>query len=441
MAARSTQRQENLLATVWCFPMVDETEIVITGIGVVSPIGIGKTPFWNSLQESRNGVMTIEAYDPSALPIRFGGEIQDFDPKAHVKPRKSLKVMCREIQTGFSAGALAMTDAGLEHGSVEPDRLGVVFGSELFYTDPRDMRTVYAACTENQEFDMDVWGSKGMHRLYPLWMLMYLPNMVACHLGIAYDGRGHNNTITVGDVSSLHAVIEAAEILRRHDADVMLAGGVGTRLNLTSTLYRSTANLSHRNDEPAAASRPFERDRDGMVNGEGAGALVLETKSHAERRGATIYASIAGWNCSFEPVVPGQSFEGTGIGSSIHHSLRHAKLTANDIGHINAQGNGTLYGDQVEARVIQEQLGDTPVTAMKSFFGNLGTGSGAVELAGAVLSIEQDIVPATRNYAYADPECPVHVIRDAPLHEKQNAAVVVSYSGTGQAASVILRKP
>jgi 3-oxoacyl-[acyl-carrier-protein] synthase II len=421
--------------------MADESEIVITGIGVVSPIGIGKIPFWNALRESRNGIATIEAYDPSALPIRFGGEIRDFDPKAHVKPRKSLKVMCREIQTGFSAGALAMADAGLEHGSVEPDRLGVIFGSELFYSDPRDMRNVYAACTEDQDFDMEIWGSKGINRLYPLWMLMYLPNMVACHLGIAYDGRGHNNTFTVGDVSSLQAVIEAAEILRRSRADVMLTGGVGTRLNLTSTLYRSTANLSHRNDDPAAASRPFERDRDGMVNGEGAGALVLERKSFAERRGAMIYASLAGWNCSFETVVAGQPFEGTGIAAAIHASLRHANLTADDISHVNAHGSGSLHGDQAEAHAIQQQLGDTPVTAMKSCFGNLGTGSGAIELVGAALCIEQDLVPATRNYVNADPKCPVHVIRDTPLTEKQQAAVVLSYSGTGQAASVVLRKP
>ena len=238
--------------------MARAVEIVITGLGVVSPIGIEKTPFWNSLVEGKSGVRQITAHDASAMAVQIGAEVLDFNPKAYVKPRKSLKVMCREVQTGFSAGAMAMTDGGLEAGTVDPDRLGVVFGSEMFYADPKTLRNAFVASNQEGDDDFEIgnWASKGMAKLNPLWMLMYLPNMVACHLGIAYDGRGPNNTITVGDASGLLAIIEAAEVLQRGHADCMLAGGVGTRLNLTSILHRS-AILSDASSSPRVKVRSW----------------------------------------------------------------------------------------------------------------------------------------------------------------------------------------
>jgi 3-oxoacyl-[acyl-carrier-protein] synthase II len=423
--------------------MASEPEIVITGTGVVSPIGIGsgKEAYWASLLSGRSGVGPLESFDPSALPVSIGAELRDFDPKAYVMPRKSLKVMCREIQTGFSAGAIAMSDAGLESGSVEPDRLGVIFGSEMLYTDPRDMQNAFEACRTDGLFEMDAWGTTGLSKLNPLWMLMYLPNMIACHLGIRYDGRGPNNSITIGDASGLLAVIEAASVIGRGHADVMLAGGVGTRLNLTSIVHRSSDILSHRNETPAQACRPFDKNRDGTVNGEGAGAIVLETRAHAERRGAPIYASVAGWGRSFEAIASGQPLRGTAIAATIVAALRSAKLQPDEISHVNAHGLGTCHDDRAEAQAISQHLSaDTPVTALKSYFGNLGAGSSIVELVGSVLAIANDLVPPTLNFETPDPECPVRVIANEPLAAVQRSALALSYSGTGQAASVALRK-
>lgn len=421
--------------------MARDVEVVITGLGVVSPIGMEKTPFWNALIEGRSGVREITSFDASLLASSFGAEIEDFDAKAYVKPRKSLKVMCREIQTGFSAGAMAMADAGLEATTVDPDRLGVVYGSEMFYADPKDLKKAFAAsCDESGDFQIGNWGSTGMNRLNPLWMLMYLPNMVACHLGIAYDGRGPNNTITVGDASGLLAVIEAAEVLQRGHADCMIAGGVGTRLNLTSIVYRDSTYLSQRKDDPASACRPFDLSRDGTVNGEGAGAIVLETRDHARRRGANILASLSGWGRAFESVTPGEPYEGRGIRQAIQLALQSADATPQDIGHVNAHGLGTQHGDRAEAAAIHAELGDTPVTALKSYFGNLGTGGSVVELVASVQSMQHDVVPKTLNYSTPDPDCPIEVVAGDHLRTKQSASLAISYSGTGQAATVLLRK-
>lgn len=421
--------------------MAREVEIVITGLGVVTPIGIEKTPFWNSLIEGKSGVRRITSFDASAMAVQIGAEIMDFNPKAYVKPRKSLKVMSREVQTGFSAGAIAMTDGGLEAGSVDPDRLGVVYGSEMFYGDPKELRKAFLPSrNEKGEFEIGGWATRGMAKLNPLWMLMYLPNMVACHLGIAFDGRGPNNTITVGDASGLLAVIEAAEVLRRGHADCMLAGGVGTKINLSNILNRTTTYLSHRNHDPVGACRPFDKDRDGTVGGEGAGAVLLETREHAERRGARIYASLAGWGRAFESFVAGGPFTGSGIRASIQSALKSSGTVASDVDHVNAHGLGTQEGDQAEARAIHAELGSTPVTAMKSYFGNLGTGGGVVELVGALLSLDNNYVPPTLNYTTPDPNCPLQVIAGSPLQEEQRVALALSYSGTGQAAGLLLRK-
>lgn len=421
--------------------MAREVEIVVTGLGVVSPIGIEKTPFWNSLVEGKSGVQRITAFDASAMPVQIGAQITDFNPKAYVKPRKSLKVMCREVQTGFSAGAIAMADGGLESGSVDPERLGVVYGSEMFYGDPKELRKAFLPCrNDDGQFEIGLWGTLGMAKLNPLWMLMYLPNMVACHLGIAFDGRGPNNTITVGDASGLLAVIEAAEVLSRGQADCMLAGGVGTRINLSSILHRTTTYLSHRNEDPQGACRPFDKDRDGTVAGEGAGAVLLETREHAERRGANIYASLAGWGRAFESFTAGGPFLGSGIQAAIHSALANSGTDSSQVNHVNAHGLGTREGDQAEARAIQAELGSTPVTALKSYFGNLGTGSGIVELVGTVLSMDHDYVPPTLNYTTPDPDCPLEVVAGGALESQQQVAMAISYSGTGQAASVLLRK-
>lgn len=421
--------------------MTDPRDIVITGTGVVSPIGIGKEDYWQSLEQGVSGVRTLENFDASAFPAPFGGELVDFDPKRYVTPRKSLKVMSREVQTGFAAARLAIDDARLESTGVDPDRFGVIYGAEMFYCDLEEIAACYRPCLRDHEFRMSEWGTVGMNKLYPLWMLMYLPNMVACHVGIANDARGPNNTITCGDASSLLAVIEAVQVLRRDAADLMVVGGTGSRINATPLVFRGDGCLSHRVDDPAAASRPFDADRDGAVNGEGAGAFVLETRAHATARGAPIQAEILGVGQSFEVPTAKNVGAGPGLQRAILGALRQANLQPQDVGHVNAHGLSTIHDDRREAAAIRSTLAEVPVTAPKSLFGNLGAGGAVVEMAASVLALQTGQVPFTRNYETPDPTCELNIVRGEPLTGTPRTAMILSYSTTGQTAALLIGEP
>ena len=236
------------------------------------------------------------------------------------------------------------------------------------------------------------------------------------------------------------ATIEASWIIQRGHADVMIAGGSGSRLSLTPMMYRTSGNVSHRNDDPTRASRPFDAERDGMVNGEGGAAFVLESEAHARARGATILAKISGWGSSIGPPSDGTALNGEAICRSIHSALKIAGKTPEQVGHVNAHATGTTTGDPVEAQAIRQCLGDVPVTAPKSYFGNLGAGGGAVEMAASLLALMHGQVPTTLNYQNPDPACPVAVVRDTPLAVSQPNALVLNQSGTGQAAAIMLEE-
>ena len=421
--------------------MVQTLDVVITGVGVVSPIGIGKEAFWTSLRDSRSGVETIEILRDTPWPVKFGGEIKDFDGKKYVKPRKSLKVMARELRTGYAAASMAMEDARIDSADLTPERLGVVYGSDMLYCDVTELIEPFRVSTKDHKFHFENWGPHSIGELSPLWMLKYLPNMPACHVGIANDARGPNNTICQGEASSLLALIEAANVIRRGDADVMITGGASTRLSLTTVLFRGAVNLSLRNDAPAAASRPFDADRDGMVNGEGAAAMVLESRAHAEARGATILASLTGYGCTFAANFRGARTDDDPLARCMTNALEMADLKASDLGHVNAHGLSTKQHDRLEARSIRAALGDVPVTAPKSFFGNIGAAGGAVETIVSVLALGADEVPPTLNYDTADPDCELNVIAGRPLRAPQNAALLTNQSTTGQVASVVIVAP
>ena len=416
--------------------MLRGAEVVITGVGVVSPIGIGKDAFWQSLLEQQSGVRRMELFERARLPFVLGAEVQGFDAKQYVTPRKALKVMCREIQIGYSAAALAMRDAGLEPGSVDPDRLGVVLGNDMLYCDVAELVDVYRNCIEGGQFRHDSWGVRAMSDVNPLWMLKHLPNMAACHIGIGYDARGPNNTITLGEASSLLAVIEGSDVIARGWADVMIVGGTGSRLNVTPLVYHGDYYLSHHDGDPARAVRPFDANRDGTVLGEGAAAFVLETREHATARGATVLARVLGFGRAFDTRAGGSL--GSAIRNSIAAGLADADLKPEEIGHVNAHGLATPQHDRAEAQAIRAALGNVPVTAPKSFFGNLGSGSGAVEMAASVLALVEGEVPVTLNYESPDPQCPVNVVHGEPLAARHATAVVLSQSGTGQAAALVL---
>jgi 3-oxoacyl-[acyl-carrier-protein] synthase II len=413
--------------------MAPAREVVITGAGVVSPIGLDLATFWRSLASGRSGVRPISALPASHLPVTFAGEITDFDGKQYITPRKSLKVMSREIQFSVAAANMAVRQSELLPGGVAPERLGVIFGAELMHSPTEEVEAAYRDSVVEGRFDFRRWGEAAMRDIYPLWMLKYLPNMPACHIGIAHDARGPNNTITLGDVSGLSAIIEAARVIERGQADAMIAGGAGSCLSATIFTRLQKLDVSHRNDAPEEACRPFDAARDGRVHGEGAAAFVLELAETARARGARILARFRGGATCCAP-----SRAGDAVRRAVRGTLRAAEWSPDDVGHVNAHGASTKSGDAMEAMALQAELGETPVTAPSSFFGSLGPGSGAVEMLATVLGLAHDAVPPTLNFEKADRDCPVNVVHGEPLHGAHRRAIVLNYAPHGQAVALAL---
>lgn len=420
--------------------MASYRNIVITGVGIVSPIGIGRESFWTSLGEGRSGIQRLPLFDDPALPTPFGGQVVDFDPKQYVRPRKSLKIMSRDIQLAFAAADLACIEAGLRETPLDPERLGVLLGADMIPCDLDELVTVYRNCTTDGQFDFQRWGHAFPSDMFPLWMLKYLPNMPACHIGIAQDARGPNNSLTLSDVSTLSAMSEAARVLDRGQADVMIAGGVGSRIHPAIWARSQVFGQSQRGDNPAAASRPFDAHRDGVVNSEGAGIFILETQAHAQTRGAQVFARILGHASAFEPRGKERPRQGTAIRRAILGALQAANLRPDEIGFVVAHGLSTVDDDCLEAQAIHDTLGDVPVTAPKSYFGYLGAASGALEMALGVLAFQHGQIPPTLNYEQPDPRCPINVVHGQPSPVARPTTLVLSHCPHGRAVAMVLGK-
>lgn len=412
-------------------------EVVITGVGVVSPIGVGKDDFWTSIMEGRSGVGTHpELNDDYDTPFQLASGVNDFDAKLYVKPRKSLKVMCRQIQLGVAAANLAVQDAQLVREGMRAERIGTVYGSELFYGDPREMEPTYRSLIEEGFFDSTGWADQAARNCNPLAMLKYLPNMAASHIAIAHDARGPCNSIIHQDVSSLLAVIEGIDLIRRGWVDTMVTGGTGSRMAVAGLAYHGLRTLSKRTDAPQSTPRPFDADRDGYVLGEGAGSMILENRAVAEARGAAIYARVAGYDRGFwmskrEPVS-------AAIARCISKALKKAGIEARHVGHYNADGTAVPEADIEEAKAILEVLGDVPVTAPKSYYGCLGGGGGAIETIASVVGLEQGVVPRSLNFETPDPACPVNVVTTNDHRPDHQSAVCINISPVGQIAVLVL---
>jgi 3-oxoacyl-[acyl-carrier-protein] synthase II len=289
--------------------------VVITGLGIVNPIGSTLDAFWDSLRQGRSGIRPLRSFDVSRLPVRFAGDIPDFDAKPHIetKQRKSLKVMSRGIQMAVVAAQLALNDAKINKDQLDPTRFGVEFGSGLIASELQELAPAALVSGNCQPgmVDLKKWGAEGLATIPPLWMLKYLPNMLTCHVSVLHNAQGPNNTITEGDVAGLLALGEAYHILLRNQADFFLAGAADSRLNALSLVRQCLFNqMSARNDAPDRASRPFDRQRDGLVIGEGGAVLAVEDLGHAERRGATIYAEIVGFGAAFDRDRSGRAWRG-----------------------------------------------------------------------------------------------------------------------------------
>ncbi|MDR1479757.1 MAG: beta-ketoacyl-[acyl-carrier-protein] synthase family protein [Planctomycetaceae bacterium] len=417
-------------------------EVVITGLGLLSPVGNDKESFWSALMGGVSGIgfLNIATGDESLRPM--GSEVQDFNVKDYVKPRKNIKVMSRDIQLALVASAHATISANLvtegEDRTVESDRLGVIFGSDLIGAEVDLLLGAFRAGIRDGRYDFSRWGIDAMRDVFPLWMLKFLPNMPSCHISIAHGAHAPSNSITLCRGSSLAAVMEATRTIQRGAADVMIAGGCGNRVNQDFQTRVKAYFPAPRQDDPTVALRPFDVDRRGTVLGEGAGAFVLESREFAEARGAKIMAKIRGFAATNEPKLYNERPTGKAVKSAIKLALERADMRPDDIGFINADGIGVQHEDRIEAFAIREGLGDVPVSANKGNFGDLGSGTGAVELVATLLSLEHGTIPPTRNHKQTAPDCPINVVHNKPELLKQKTALKLNQTRMGRSFALIL---
>ena len=433
---------------------MQKKEVVLTGLGVLTSVGIDKDTFWNALLNGKSGIdfLNIETADDSLRPM--GSEVPDFHAKDYVKPKKNIKIMSRDIQLAFVSACLACQDAGLvtegdnaagsgaaEGGrNVDPDRIGVIFGSDLIGAEVDMLLGAFRAGITNGQYNYSKWGTDAMKEIFPLWMLKFLPNMPACQISIGLDARGPSNSITLCRCSSLAAIVEATRTIERGSADVMVAGGCGNRVNQDFQTRIKSYFIAPRRKNPSSVPRPFDADRCGSVMGEGSGAFVLESREFAEARGATIYATVKGFAQVNEPTLHDTRPTGSAIQRSIQLALKHADMKPSDIGLVNPDGLGSVHEDRIEAKAIQATLGDVPVSATKGNFGDLGSGTGAVELAAAVLAMQTGTIPPTRNHEKTAPDCPINVVHGQPISSKISALLKMNQTRTGRAFSIVLSR-
>ncbi len=433
--------------------MPDSRRVVITGAGLVSPLGNSKESLWDALTSRRSGIAPLTSVPTEHLPTSYGGEAREFtgqiddfgplDKKLKRSIKKGLNVMCREIEMGVAAAQFALADAGLEQGVYDADRTGAVYGSDYILTLPEEYAAGVRKCLdENGNFDFSQWAEKGLPEVTPLWLLKYLPNMPASHIAIYNDLRGPNNSITLREASANLAIGEAFWTIARGSADIIVAGATGTRIHPLRTVHVVLQEQVAGNGiDPTSACRPFDKDRTGAVLGEGSGAIVLEELETAEKRGANILAEVTGHGSSTVMDRNCVAQRDIALKNAITQSIRSAGLTPDEIGHVNAHGLATQQCDIDEARAIREVFGqrDVPVVAAKSYFGNLGAASGIVECVASILSLVNDRLFPTLNYETPDPECPVNVVKDDNV-QPGNCFINVNVTPQGQASAVTVRK-
>jgi len=426
---------------VW---LPEQTRVVISGVGTVAPNGIGNGAFWDSLKAGRSGIGLLESLPNAGYPSKLAAEIRDFDPENYIYCRKFIKVMSRDIQLGATAASMAMQNAALTTGDIDPTRLGVVYGGGRISTRPEDLVAAASQSLTDDMVEFTRWGEDGLGKIAPLWLLKRLPNMPACHVAIEHDAQGPNNTITCRDASALLALGEAVRVIERGAADAMIVGACSSNIHpVDLTKFNLFESLSHRDDDPEHACRPFDVTRDGTIVGEGAAAFIVERYEHAVAREANIYAEVLGVGAGSDGSGHTNGSDGRGIARSIAAALRRSNLEPDQIGHINAHGKSTQRDDLVEARGYYWGLGDAtrriPVTALKSYFGHFDGGSGAVELAGSLLSLRNETLPATLNYRIPDPRCRLNVVHDGPQPLRNLTALTVNRTAIGQSAAAIIR--
>ena len=404
----------------------------MTGLGAVSPLGVGVASNWDALVAGRSGIGNIELFDASALPVRIAGEVRGFDPAAYFE-KKDIKKVDRFAQFAIAAAQMAVDDAGLRVDPEEAARVGVVVGVGMGGL--ATLEEYHKAFLEG-----------GLKRLSPFVIPRVIANMAPGLIAIRFGCTGVNYTPTSACASGGQAVGEAFRLLRAGEQDVVIAGGAEAAITpLGVGGFAVMRAMSTRNEEPTRASRPFDRDRDGFVIGEGAGVMVLESLAHAQRRGAPIYAEVIGYGANCDAYhITSPAPEGRGAADCMRLALAGAGLAPTDVDYINAHGTATPYNDANETQAIKRLFGEhaarLAVSSTKSMTGHLFGGAGGVEAVYTVLTLHHAVIPPTINYENPEPECDLDYVPNTARRAAVRVALSNSFGFGGANACVAFRR-
>jgi len=405
--------------------------VVITGIGLESPVGSDKVSFWENIVSGKCGISVVESFDVSQYPCRIAGEIKDFDPTLHME-KKEAKRVDRYTQLGVAAALKAWTDSGLSELQLNKDEIGVLVGSGI-----GGIQTI--------EEQLQVLAEKGPRRVSPFLVPALIANMASGYISILLGLRGPNSTVVTACATSTHAVGDAWHIIGRGDAEIMLAGGAEAAIShLAFSGFSAARALSTRNDQPEKASRPFDLQRDGFVMGEGAGVVVMETLDHALSRGADIYGEVVGYGMSGDAYhMTAPDPEGKGAFLSMQRALKSAGVVPSDVDYINAHGTSTEFNDKIETMAIRNLFGEhayrLAVSSTKSMTGHLLGAAGAIELIATLLIMQHQVIHPTINYEYPDPECDLDYVPNKARESSVNLAISNSFGFGGTNATLVVK--
>ena len=428
-----------------------ERRAVITGVGIVSPLGIGKEENWKKLIAGQSGIKNLSRFDTADLHVTIAGEVTDFKAKDFIKDRKAIKLTQPMVHLAIAAAQLAVQDAGVITEEVDPARYGAFIGSggggfEEGPGFPELVEPLVKSWSEEKKkFDPVKFGADGIARTYPLFLLKTLPNNAFYYISLLNNIQGENDNIIASFTGGAQAIGDAARAIRRGNTDIAIAGGYDSLLLPTTLFGLNKLELLSQNPEPTEACRPFDGERDGMVLSEGAGMVVIEELSHAQKRGAPVYAELAGYASSssahhlYQP-----SPDGRGISTALQKSLSDAQIAPSTISYINADGIGTILSDRAETRALKDVLGShayqIPVSSTKSMMGHLGTGAGGVEPIICALAIKENIIPPTINYTSSDPECDLDYVPNEAREHTVHTALSINQGLGGQCTCLVLKK-
>jgi 3-oxoacyl-[acyl-carrier-protein] synthase II len=411
---------------------VSQRRVVVTGLGIICPVGLSIAEAWDNIKAGKGGIRPITTFDVSEFPVRFGGTIEGFDVSEYV-PKKDARKMDIFIHYGVAAGIQAIRDAGLEITEQNSERIGVSIGSGI-------------GGLLGIEKNYDAYRQGGPRKISPFFAPASITNMISGNLSIMYGLKGPNIAMVTACTTGTHSIGEAARIISYGDADVMLAGGAEMASTPTGVGgFAAARALSTRNEDPETASRPWDKDRDGFVLGDGAGVMLLEEYEHARARGARIYAEIAGYGMSgdaYHMTLPSEN--GEGAARCMRNALRDAGLNPDQVDYVNAHGTSTPAGDPAEVLAIKSALGEhaykTAVSSTKSMTGHLLGAAGGVEAVFTVLSIHDQVAPPTINQFTPDPECDLDFVPNEARSMKIDVAMSNSFGFGGTNGSLVFTK-